>query len=236
MVTNYINTYRDCVAIQLGGIMTLLAQLISSYTFIQVLAILIVIYIMYIIYLKLTDDDYYSDLQEIKSQHKARLWSYVSGELKIIESTALQNSAKILKLDDPETSPDHQRQYDMFGLIVERTLNSNLFEEIKTAVRINGFHDMKGDELNVYIEDKSAVLLSNSRSYINQRSNYYPLLRGTDDERFPPELATKFYGKIVRKAIKISNDQKEEVKKLKQKYSFWAKINFIGNLYKKLKK
>ncbi len=216
--------------------MALLTQLISSYTFMQVLAILIVIYIMYIIYIKLTDGDYYSDLHEIKSQHKARLWNYVSGELKIIESTTLHNTAKILKLDDPNASADSQRQFDMFGLIIERTLHTYLFEEIKTAVRINGFHDMKDDELDVYIADKSAVLLSNSRSYIHQRSHYYPLLRGTDEKRFPSDLANKFYGKIVRKAIKISNDQKDEIKKLKQKYSFWAKINFIGNLYKKLKK
>ncbi len=186
--------------------------------------------------MKLTNDDYYFDLQEIKTQHKARLWSYVSGEVTIIESICLQNTVDVLKLGQLDESEEAQRQFDMYGLILERSLHHNLFEDVKTAIRINGFHDMNEDELKNYITDKATVMLSDSRSYINLRSHYYPLLRGRDDDRFDSEFASKFYEKIVRKSIKVSNAQKEEIRKLKQKYSFWNKVNFVGALLRKRKK
>lgn len=184
----------------------------------------------------MTDDDYYSELQDIKTKYKARMWAYTSGELRIIEAHSLNQVEKILKLSEKKPDSDEYKQFVMFGLVLERTLHHTIFESIKTAIRLNGFHAMDAEELNTYTKDKADVLLRESRKALNGKVMYYPLLRGTEDERFKLEDAEKFYAKIVRKSIKLQKQEKAEIKKLKKKYSIWSKINFIGMLINKFSK
>jgi len=90
--------------------------------------------------------------------------------------------------------------------------------------------------LDAYVHDKADVLLRESRKSLNGRVSYYPLLRGTDDQRFTLDDAYKVYYKIVKKCIKLHNEEKLAIKKLKRKYSLWAKINLLGIIIDKLKK
>lgn len=216
--------------------MAILTQIIGSYTFPQVMLLGIVLFFLYIIYLKATDDDYYSELQELKSKYKARMWSYLSSELRVVESRSLANVAEILNISELEEDDDKYKEYIMFSLVLERNLYSHVYESIKTAIRINGFHEMDDADLSIYINEKAVSLLEDSRRHINDKTMYYPSLRGTDNQRFTVEQARAFFDKVVRKSIKLYRQEKEEIKKLKKKYSLWSKINFIGALINKFKK
>lgn len=214
-----------------------LLTLLGSYTFAQVMFLLIVVFLLYLVYLKMTDDDYYSELQDIKTKYRARMWEFTSGELRIIEAHSLDNVEKLLGLKGSlDITSDKQKQFAMFSLVLERTLHHTIFEAIKTAIRVNGFHNMNPEELEQYIKDKADVLLRESRKSINGRIMYYPMLRGTEEKRFTVEQSEKFFGKIVKKSIKLYSQEQEEIKKLKKKYSLWTKINFIGALINKFKK
>lgn len=216
--------------------MAALTQIIGSYSFPQVMLLGIVVFFLYLVYLKMTDDDYYSELQDLKSKYKARMWSYLSGELRIVESTSLGNVSEILNVKELDEDDELYKEYIMFSLVLERNLYSHVYESIKTAVRVNGFHDMNESELTVYIREKSLAILEDSRKNINDKSMYYPSLRGTDEKRFSVEQARTFFDKVVRKSVKLYQKEKEDIKELKKKYSLWAKINFIGAIINKFKK
>jgi hypothetical protein len=215
-----------------------IATLLQTYTFLQVIILLLVVFVLYIIYKKVIDDDYYSDLQDIKTKFQARMWEYVSGELRVIEATSLNKAEEILGMHTTVLAVEtpEQMQFAMFSLVLERTLHHNIFESIKTAIRINGFHSMNPEELQIYITDKSDVLLRESRKSINARRMYYPKLSGTEEVRFSVSDSTKFYGKIVHKSIKLQAQEKAEIKKLKHKYSIIAKLNLIKIIMDKFSK
>ena len=217
--------------------MTAFITLLSSYTFAEVLFLLIIVFFLYIIYLKMTDDDYYADVQALKEKYRARMWEYLSGELRIIESISLSKVEGILEIKAGEPIPeDINRQLTMFGMVLERTLHHTLFESVKTAMRLNGFVDMEPDDLDVYVKDKANVLLRESRKSLKGKDIYYPKLRGTDDQRFTLDEAVQFYYKIVKKYIKLHKEEEKAKAEIKKKYSLWVKINFVGAIIRKLKK
>lgn len=218
--------------------MTQLLTLISAYSFHEVIFFIIVLFLLYLIYLKVTDDDYYIEKQDIKTKYQARMWEYLSGEMRIVESQSLNKVQTMMGLNTPkrEIDKDTQQQFAMYSLVLERTVHHTLFEAIKTAIRINGFVDMGPDELSIYIADKSNVILRESRKSINGKMMYYPLLIGTDEERFTEKDAITVYSKIVMKYKKLHEQEKQEFIKLKKKYSIWTKINLLGALITKIKK
>lgn len=217
--------------------MQALITLLGSYTFIEVVFLLIIVFFLYIIYLKMTDDDYYSDVQALKDKYKARMWEYLSGELRIVEAVSLNKAEIIFGIEAGKpVSDDINKQFAMFSLVLERTLHHNIYESIKTAMRVNGFVHMDADELDVYVRDKADVLLRESRKGVNGRIMYFPKLRGTDEQRFTLDDSIKIYYKVVKKCIKLHKEEEKDLKSIKRKYSIWTKINFIGAIIGKIKK
>ena len=217
--------------------MQTLITLISSYTFIEVILLLVIVFFLYMMYIKLTDDDYYSDVQDIKNKYRARMWEYLSGEMRIVEAMSLTRAEEIFGIKAGETvSDDVNKQFAMFSLVLERTVHHTIFESIKTAMRLNGFVDMDPEDLEVYVRNKAEVLLRESRKSINGKISYYPTLRGTDEQRFNIEDAKNIYHKIVRKYIKLHREEETDLKKLKLEYSIWTKINIVGAFINNIKK
>lgn len=221
----------------MDALITSFVNLLSTYSYVEVVFLLIIVFFLYLIYLKMTDDDYYSELQEIKSKYKARMWEYISGELRIVEAISLNKTEEILGIKEgEEISEEVNRQFAMFGLVLERTVHHTIFESIKTAIRLNGFLDMSPEDLTAYVEDKAEVLLRESRKSINGKISYYPLLRGTDERRFTLAESQTIFMKIVKKCIKLHKDEQADFDKLKRQYSIWAKINIFAGIMNKLKR
>jgi hypothetical protein len=214
-----------------------LITLLSAFTYIELIFFLVIVFFLYIIYLKMTDDDYYSELQNIKTKYQARMWEYLSGELRIIEAMSLNRAETIFGIEiGKEVPEDIGRQFAMYGLVLERSVHYILFESVKTAIRINGFVDMTPDDLESYVSDKAHALLRESRKSINAKVRFYPMLRGTDEHRFSLDDATKVYYKIVKKYIKLHGEEEKALRELKRQYSIWTKINIVGSIINKLKK
>ena len=212
-------------------------SVISSYTFSQVIFLMIVLFLLYIVYIKMTDDDYYTELHRIKKEHETRIWIYVSDELRVIEDQSLSRVRELLGINGSfDPSSDKEKEYAMFSLVLERSLYHTVFTSIKNAVKLNGFHELKDEQLDRYIADKSNVILRESRKSVSHKEMYFPTLRGTDEQRYSANDAEKFFKKVVDKAIYESNQEKLAIKKLKKKYSLWTKINFVGAILNKLKK
>jgi len=212
---------------------------LTTLTFIEVMIVIVVCFIIYMVYKIMNKDDYCIKMNDIRSKHKGLLWGYISNELEIIEGISMSKAENIISRSTP---PEHCgkdgydpkiQQLTMFGFVLERVLHSTIFNEVKTAIRLNGFHDISIAEMNIYITDKAEFLLRKSRKLINERYYLYPLLRGTDDERFTLQDSEMFYRKIIEKAISVKNDETKDLLLLKKQYSVLEKINFIKRLYKK---
>jgi len=215
-------------------LITSLIGLLHSYSYGEIVLLFIIIFGLYIIYLKITDGDYYSDVQDIKSKYKARMLEYISGKLRIIEAISLNKTEEILGIKEGEViSEEVNRQFTMFGLVLEITMHHIIFESIKTAIRVNGFLNMNDDDLNVYIQEKSEVLLRESRKSINSKISYYPLLRGTDEKRFTIINARTIFAQIVNQCIKLHKEEHADIDKLKRQYSIWAKFNIFAKITNK---
>lgn len=217
--------------------MALLTQLMGAFTFPQVIILFLICFILYLTYLKITDEDYYTEINAIREKYKARMLAYLGITMRNIESRIMENVATLLNITSETTADDSSlKEYERFGLVVERNMYTHIYEVVKHAVSVNGFHDLPHDELKVYIEDRARSLLGESRKKIEEKMVHYPSLRGTAEERFGMSEATEFFSKVVHKSIKLNKDEKEEIKQLKKKYSLIAKINFVGAIINKLKK
>jgi len=189
--------------------------------FSQMMIFIIVTFFLMLIYRKATDGEFYSELYDIKDKIRSRLWGFIRHELRVVESTSLENTRKVIETLDIGNYCTHDNMMDLYRASLERSLYVFLFEDIKTSMRENGFHDLVGAELDQYIKDRSEVVLSVSRILILDRCSF---LAGTDDGRFNLEGAMKFYGKIVKKSIDLKVEQDKEIKELRIKYSLIENI------------
>lgn len=198
----------------------------------------IVLFVMFIVYNAVVKKDLYIKMSEIKSKHKAILWSYISNELTIIKSISMNNTSNILdeiQLNKcPECGNDEkQKQLSMFSFVLDKILFFAIFNEIKTAIRINGFMKMDKPQLDAYILDKATYLLSKARGAIGESYYLYPLLRNTDDQRFALSASIEFFTSIINKSIQVKKDEELELKVLQKEYSFLSKINIVKKLLDK---
>ena len=117
--------------------MSALLTLLGSYTFIEVILLLVIVFFLYLIYIKFTDDDYYSELQSIKEKYRARMWEYLSGELRIVEAMSLNKAEEIFGIKEGEIVPEEvNRQFAMYSLVLERTVHHTLFESAKSCLAV----------------------------------------------------------------------------------------------------
>ena len=212
---------------------------LGTLPFPQMIILLVTLFIGYSIFKRFNCEKLYSEIQDCKNTHQAQLWAYISDQLGIIEAHSMNKAQDII-----DKSPDLEcevkcgvnpkmSQLNFFGLILERCLYHDVFEKLKTAIRINGFHEMTDKELEAYIEEKADTLLRSTRKKINQRIYFYPLLKNTDEQRFTLDEAVKFTGKIIRKAIAVKKDEVADVAKIREKYSITTKLKVWSKLLKK---
>ena len=189
---------------------------------IVIAAIIIFMAIIRSSYNRKRHEDLFSEINDIKNKHQARLWEYVYDILTEVEYKSYKVAEKILENSqgtvcnincgvDPKAA-----QLTMFASILEKTLYIDIFEKLKTAVRINGFHDMGEHELNDYIQEKAKILLNYSRKKLDSKSSNYPLLKGTEEQRFTAEDTVLALTRIIKKAIEIKDEEVEEIKKLRE--------------------
>lgn len=208
----------------MGTVLTFLGSL----AFKEILLLSVIWTILYLVVVKLTENDLCQDIQEIKETKKGELYQYIHGELSIIESQSLGVAREILK--------EYPQEYINFSLVLERSLYFDTMEKIKTTLKINGYHDKKGADLDEYIRDKALVLLSSSRKLLNDKIYLYPHLEGTDNRRFTSEDSAKFFEKIVKKSMELKIQQNLEIKKCKERYSIIYQLNIIKKIIDKFSK
>ncbi len=189
---------------------------------IVIAAIIIFIAIIRSSYNYKKQEDLFAEINDIKDKHQARLWEYVHDILAEVEYKSYKSAEKILELAngtscnincgvDPKAA-----QLTMFALVLEKTLYIDIFEKIKTAIRINGFHDMEEHELNYYIDEKATILLNYSRKKLDSKSSNFPLLKGTEEQRFTHEDTVAAITRIVKKSKEIKDEELAEIKKLRE--------------------
>lgn len=202
----------------MGEVLTFLGTL----EFTQIMVIIIVSFILSLIYRKVTEGEFYSDLQDIKDKKRSQLWTFIRNELHVIEAYSYNNTKKIIEcVDDVGDYGSHENMMVIYRMSLERALYQFTFEDIKTAMRENGFHDLDGAALDQYIRDKAESVLAVARKLILERC---PFIDGTDEERFSVEDGIKFYRKVVMRAIGNKKEQDAEIKELKMKFSIIEQI------------
>ncbi len=198
----------------------------------------VLLLIIYLIYKKASDKSYYNSLTNLKEKSKAQLWSYVSDQLNMVESIVMDRAEEIvkgaiIKSCNQACGMDSKGiQLTMFSLNLERSLHHHTFEDIKTAIRVNGFHKMSGVELDVFIQDKASSLIIKARKRVTSRGNTYLNIINSSVCKFSEQEAREFIGKIVKKSIKLQKDLDAEIRALNAKHSFLHKIMSIRKFFK----
>lgn len=209
--------------------MEALLTFLGAFGFAQIMIIIVVSFLLALIYRKATDGEFYSDLQDIKDKKRSQLWTFIRNELHVIEAHSITNTKKIIESMDIGDYCSHENMMTIYRMSLERALYQFTFEDIKTAMRENGFHDFEGAALDQYIRDKAESILAVSRKLIVERC---PFIDGTDESRFSAEDCVKFFGKIVRKSIENKKEQDKEIKELKVQFSL---IDQLKKLFPKKK-
>jgi hypothetical protein len=208
--------------------MDIIANILTSFTFVEVLILFVAFFLLQIIYKKFNSDEYCSKLHDIKSKHISKVWEFIGEELTLIEDKSLNEVEELLNnLEEIECEHKcglnpRKEEYTMFSLVLERVLFHDLFEKLKTAVRQNGFYNKDGKNLDSYIEDKSKKFLVYYNKRIESKSNFFPNI--TNEERITHQDMKVFYRKVVTKAIEQKKIEKQEIKELKDNYSLFNKF------------
>lgn len=207
---------------------------LTTLTFWQVIVVVITLSLIYFVYILLNKNSIQSEIYEIKETKRAELWSFISGELLIITTiTTSRVKAFIDNLNISECSgvcglTTKKSILKDYKVVLKDAINL-VFEQIKTNMRINHFKNKKGADLDLYIHEKSKMLLSLSRTYISDNCDVQLPL---EDDRFSLIETEDFYRKIVNKAIEIKNEEINDIKELKHSYSLIRKLNFVKILLK----
>lgn len=196
--------------------MEALLTFLGAFGFTEILALTVVVFALALIYKKATDGEVYSEIFDIKEKMRSRLWGFIRNELRLVEAVSLENTRRVIETLDVGDYCSHDTMMALYKASLERSLYIFLFEDIKTSMRENGFHNLKGAELDQYIEDKAESLLAYSRMLVVERC---PFLTGTDENRYSLDMSIKFYSKVVRKSIDLKNEQDKEIKALKSNNS-----------------
>jgi hypothetical protein len=109
-----------------------------------------------------------------------------------------------------------RHQIELFSMTLSIVLNKNIFNAMRDAIYINGFHNLGSEELEEYLNNKSLDLLTIIRNNITFSYNKFPCLYGSEDERFSIDNAKLFLKEIVEYYIEIEQEEKKELEKLEK--------------------
>jgi hypothetical protein len=206
----------------------------SAITFNQFMVLIFVISVLYILYNLTTNEFYWREYYRIKNSYINRIQIFVSEEMKLIQNHCENQAYTILGIDtNHENDSKEFIQFMFYALVLKDTLAKIVYVDIMQSIEVDMFFELNDKELEEYINGKSHVLLTSSRAEVSKYYHFFPLLRGTDDDRFNLENTKGVYRRIVVKVISLNNEQAEELKILKHKYDFWHKLIGLFKFFKK---
>ncbi len=199
------------------------AEFFNNLTFYQLLAILTSVTVGYVMFLAV--GGWFTKQSDAKDAVRSKLWEDVTDELALVEASCLSNVEKIFERHElklkcgVECGIDVKKyQFNMYSLVLERVLYHDVFNKTKTAIKQNGFHHLNKEKLAIYTKHKAEKILVYARKRIDGRSMFFPILKGTDEERFNIEGTIDFYTKVVELSINSRIEEERLYKEILSQY------------------
>lgn len=184
-----------------------------------------------------------SKVNEIKKETRGKIEKYIDSVMLSIEEQSYLNAKAIMEErwseisscdhDEDESSCDFIKRFypmeeDKFRDILHGALTKTR-ASVMQHIDINGFHNKKSSELDVYCEGVGIELFDYNKRVLKLKGiDSLVLVKDTHGLRFTRQQSIECYRDIIDEVIRLENEEKELIADVKQRLKINGKIfNFF---------